>query len=216
MEISITLKKINKSFKDKTIFSDLSYEFYKNNYHLVGKNGVGKSTLLRLLVGLDSPDSGSILLNNQFLMDSNTNQYAKKIFYVPDDLDIYPFLTGLEFLSWITKVRTNNPDEINTLIDKLELKQSQNTSIADMSFGTKKKFLLASALIGQPDFIILDEPFNGLDKHSQQVLLTILEEKAVSSGIIVTTHHDSNLALLNPLKIQILDKKLSQEEAYRV
>lgn len=212
MEISIQFEKVSKSFNQKLIFSDLSYSFYQRNYHLIGENGAGKSTLLRLIVGLESPDTGSIIMNNPYLVgDSRLN--AKQIFYVPDDLAIYPFLTGIEFLSWIGRARTSTLNEINNVLDRLELKAHQNTSIADMSFGTKKKFLLASALIGKPDFIILDEPFNGLDKHSQCVLLAILKERASFAGIILTTHHDSNIDLLEPIKIQILQNKLVEGES---
>tara|TARA_R110002126_G_scaffold71743_1_gene179655 strand:+ start:8060 stop:8695 length:636 start_codon:yes stop_codon:yes gene_type:complete len=207
LEISIQFNEMNKSFENKKIFSDLSYSFYHRNYHLIGKNGSGKSTLLRMIAGLDSPDTGSIFVNNKRLV-GGSNLNAKKIFYIPDDLAIYPFLTGKEFLSWIARARTSTPDEINEIIDRLGLNASQNTHIEDMSFGTKKKFLLASALIGQPEFIILDEPFNGLDKDSQYVLLSILKEKSNHSGIILTTHHDSNIDLLEPTKVEILKNKL--------
>ena len=205
MEHSIQLININKSFSNKVVFSNLSYNFGQNNYHLIGKNGAGKSTLLRLIVGLDVIDSGSIIINGK----NNTN--TKQIYYVPDDLEIYPFLTGDEFLSWIAKARFSTSSELNKVIEQLELKIHLNTSIANMSFGTKKKFLLASALIGSPDFIILDEPLNGLDKNSQQVLLTILKEKSCSTGIIFSTHHDANIELLSPIKVQILNNKLIEE-----
>jgi ABC-2 type transport system ATP-binding protein len=212
LEINIHFENIDKSFNHKLIFSDLSYIFYKRNYHLIGKNGVGKSTLLRLIAGLDSPDSGSILINNHYAVgDSNLN--AKRIFYIPDDLEIYPFLRGMEFLLWIGRARSSTMDQINEVVEKLELKAHQNTCISEMSFGTKKKFLLASALIGNPDFIVLDEPLNGLDKHSQMVLLTLLNEKSKSSGIILTTHHDSEIDLLKPIKIQVLKNKLIEEES---
>ena len=205
MEHSIQLININKSFSNKVVFSNLSYNFGQNNYHLIGKNGAGKSTLLRLIVGMDVIDSGTIIINGQ----NNTN--SKQIYYVPDDLEIYPFLTGDEFLSWIAKARFSTPNELTKVIDQLELKIHLNTFIADMSFGTKKKFLLASALIGSPDFIILDEPLNGLDKNSQQVLLSILKEKACNTGIIFSTHHDANIESLSPIKVQILNNKLIEE-----
>lgn len=205
MENSIQLININKSFSNKVVFSNLSYNFGQNNYHLIGKNGAGKSTLLRLIVGMDVIDSGAIIINGQ------NNNNTKQIYYVPDDLEIYPFLTGDEFLSWIAKARFSTPNELNKVIEQLELKIYLNTSIADMSFGTKKKFLLASALIGSPDFIILDEPLNGLDKNSQQVLLSILKEKTCNTGIIFSTHHDANIELLSPIKVQILNNKLIEE-----
>ena len=212
MEISICIENVDKSFNHKLIFSDLSYVFYKRNYHLIGKNGVGKSTLLRLIAGLEIPDNGTIMINNHYAVgDSDLN--AKRIFYIPDDLEIYSFLKGVEFLSWIGRARTIALNEINEVVERLELKSHQNTHISEMSFGTKKKFMLASALIGNPDFIVLDEPLNGLDKHSQVVLLTLLNEKSKSSGIILTTHHDSEIDLLKPIKIQVLKNKLIEEES---
>lgn len=211
MENSIRFNNVNKSFSNKVIFSDVSYDFCKKNYHLIGKNGVGKSTLLRLMVGLDSVDSGHITINNESRV-GNDNYNAKRIYYVPDDLAVYPFLSGNEFFSWVAKARSSTINEMNDVIDRLELRVYLNTYIADMSFGTKKKFLLASALIGKPDFIILDEPLNGLDKHSQQVLLTVLKEKSCDSGLIFSTHHDSNIALLDPIRVQISNCKLTDEK----
>lgn len=207
MEISIRFKNVSKSFSNKIIFSNVSYNFYKKNYHIIGKNGAGKSTLLRLMVGLDSIDSGEIIINNEGIT-RNPNLEIRRIYYIPDDLAIYPFLSGKEFFSWIAKSRSSTINEMNDVINRLELSSYLNTHISDMSFGTKKKFLLATALIGSPDFIILDEPLNGLDKESQQILLSILKEKSSHSGVIFSTHHDSDIALLDPIKMQISDHKL--------
>lgn len=125
-----------------------------------------------------------------------------------DDLPIYPFLTGGEFLSWIAKLRLSMAKEIHYIMERLELTAHQNCYIADMSFGTKKKFLLASMFIGQADFIILDEPLNGLDNNSQHELLEMLGEKAEYSGIILTTHHEANIDLLHPIRVAILEGNL--------
>ncbi len=204
---SIQLQKVNKAFTNKVVFANLSYTFQQKAYHIIGKNGSGKSTLLRLLVGLDAPDSGSIILNNQHSVTDNSVN-AKNLFYVPDDLAVYPFLTGKELLSWLAKARADNVDEMDQLFERFELQPHLHTRISDMSFGTKKKFLLSSALIGQPDFIILDEPLNGLDKKSQQILLMLLQEKVAHCGILFTTHHDAHLDLLNPIKIEVVGHHL--------
>lgn len=203
----IQLQNVNKAFADKVLFVNLSYTFQQQVYHIIGKNGTGKSTLLRLLVGLDVPDSGLITFNNQYsVTDDNVN--VKNLFYVPDDLAVYPFLTGKEFLLWLAKARTNNVDEMNQILDRLELQPHLHTRISDMSFGTKKKFLLSSALIGQPDFIILDEPLNGLDKKSQQMLFMLLQEKAIHCGILFTTHYDAYFDALNPIKVEVAEHRL--------
>lgn len=210
MASCIQLQKVNKAFADTVLFTNLSYTFQQQAYHLIGKNGTGKSTLLRLLVGLDTPNSASIIVNNHYCV-SETNVIAKNLFYVPDDLAVYPFLTGKKLLSWLAKARTKNISEVHQVIDRLELHAHVNTRISDMSFGTKKKFLLSSALIGQPDFIILDEPLNGLEKKSQDMLLTLLHEKATHCGIILTTHHDAHLDRLNPRKIEVIAHHLVEK-----
>ncbi|KTD18276.1 ABC transporter ATP-binding protein [Legionella jordanis] len=204
MHTSIQLRKLNKSFADKVLFSDLSYTFKRQAYHLIGKNGVGKSILLKLIVGLELPDSGSIVLNDKYLVTANELN-KKNLFYVPDDLAIYPFLTGEEFLVWMAKARTNNPGEINYLVKQLDVQSHLKTAFGNMSFGTKKKFLLISALIGHPEFIILDEPLNGLDTKSQHTLLLLLKEKLNDCGMILTTHHDANLELLETIKVEIVN-----------
>jgi ABC-2 type transport system ATP-binding protein len=111
-------------------------------------------------------------------------------------------------LYWLAKERTKNIDEIDPLLERFELHQHLNTTISDLSFGTKKKFLLCSALMGQHDFIILDEPLNGLDKQSQQVLFTLLQEKSNHCGILLTTHHDAHLDILSPTKAEVLKECL--------
>lgn len=215
MTSCIQLQKVNKGFADKVLFANLSYTFQQQAYHIIGKNGTGKSTLLRLLVGLDTADSGSIILNNHYSV-TDTNVNAKNLFYVPDDLAVYPFLSGKELVFWLAKARKNNVNEVNQIVERLELQAHLNTRVSDMSFGTKKKFLLSSALIGQPDFIILDEPLNGLDKKSQQMLLTMLQEKATHCGIILTTHHDAHLDLLNPIKIEVVGHHLVDKSYERL
>ncbi|MGQ3890902.1 ABC transporter ATP-binding protein [Legionella sp. CNM-4043-24] len=204
---NIQLHEVNKAFSNKVLFANLSYVFLQRTYHIIGNNGTGKSSLLRMLVGLDTPDSGSIILNHHYSAgDYSVN--AKRLFYVPDDLAVYPFLTGIEFLSWLANARTNNAGDLDRILELFELQPHLNTRISSMSFGTKKKFLLCSALMGQPDFIILDEPLNGLDKKSQQTLLLLLQEKALHCGIILTTHHEAQLDLLNPVRVELTGQRL--------
>jgi ABC-2 type transport system ATP-binding protein len=163
--------------------------------------------VLRLIVGLEDVSSGRIIIKSES-QAKKTDPAIARVHYVPDDLLIYPFLSGNEFFSWVSKARSSTIKEMNDVVDRLEIRAHLNTYISDMSFGTKKKFLLATALIGSPDFIVLDEPFNGLDEGSQQVLLDILKEKSACSGIIFSTHHESNIALLEPLKIRISNCQL--------
>ncbi|KTD02725.1 MULTISPECIES: ATP-binding cassette domain-containing protein [Fluoribacter] len=209
MNINIQLNHVSKSYESRQLLNNISYQFTKNIYHIIGSNGVGKSTLLRLLIGLELPDSGSVIINGNWEVSSH-NLMAKNIYYVPDDLEVYPFLTGREFLNWIAQARAPHGGEIENILECFHLNPHMNTKISNMSFGTKKKFLLATALIGTPDFIILDEPMNGLDQNSQSILLTILEKKSRNSGLILTCHEEDKIAQLHPYKLQLSNQQLTE------
>ncbi|MFC3909046.1 ATP-binding cassette domain-containing protein [Legionella dresdenensis] len=209
MNSNIGLTNVCKNYGHNQILHMVTYQFTKDIYHIIGSNGAGKSTLLRLLAGLECPDSGTVMLNDSLAVNAQ-NIMARNIHYVPDDLEIYPFLTGLEFINWIGKARVSNNHEIETIITNFQLNQHLNTKISAMSLGTKKKFILATALMGTPDFIILDEPLNGLDQHSQLVLLNSLKDKAKQCGLILTCHEKDKAYQLQPRTLQLANQQLTE------
>jgi ABC-2 type transport system ATP-binding protein len=210
MKSTIKIENLTKKYSDKIIFSNISFTFEKKFYHLIGQNGSGKTTLLKMLIGLEKPDIGEIYYN-QNLLGANNNIFKEKIFYIPNELTIYPFIRGLEFLTWIGHARRSNNLQIENIIAEFNLLQYVNTPFCDMSFGTKKKFLIASAMVGEPDFIILDEPFNGLDKESDKILTTIINDKLDKVGLIVTSHKESEMLALHSTKIEIANCGLYEQ-----
>lgn len=212
METNICFSNVSKSYSKSIIFNDISYVFSKSIYHLTGQNGTGKSTLLRMMVGLETPDSGLITLNNQPVSNASTLA-SRGISYIPDNLDIYPFLTGKAFLNWILQLNTSDRLPINSIVESFKLKQHLETKFSDMSLGTKKKFLVATAFIGTPKFIVLDEPMNGLDDEAQNFLIKLLAERAKYSGIILTSHDEDKVTALQPQKLLIIDKTVAAQDA---
>ena len=202
----IRFEDASKTILNNKIFDNLNFEFSDSIYHLIGNNGSGKTTLLKLIMGLEKLSSGRVFLDNQ-LISSDT---ASSIYYAPDDLPIYDFLKGIEFLDWITKVRIHPKAEVEDLIKGFKLRDSINKTFAEMSLGTKKKFVLISVLIGQPKFILLDEPFNGLDAAAQEYLMHNLLERASRSGIIFTHHNLKKLDFKADItKVEIANHNLN-------
>lgn len=204
----IRFENVSKAILENKIFEKVNFEFSNNIYHLIGNNGAGKTTLFKLIMGLELPTDGKIFLDEQRISPKTISS----IYYAPDELQIYDFLTGMEFLNWIAKVRLHSDDDLDGLILGFNLQNSVNKSFAEMSLGTKKKFVLISALIGKPKFILFDEPFNGLDPSSQEYLQHNILECSKQSGIIFTHHHIQKLDFkVNVHKIKIAHYNLNFE-----
>ena len=209
MNNTIRFENITKIISGNKLFDNINFNFYNKIYHLTGDNGLGKTTLLKLIMGLEYPTEGKIFINENRISPKT----ICNIYYVPDDLQIYDFLTGIEFLSWISKVRLHAEDNIKQLIHEFNVSDFLNKTFAEMSLGTKKKFILITALIGRPKFILFDEPFNGLDSQAQKYLKYCILESSKRSGIIFT-HHAQEMSNFssNIEKIKISDQSLIFEK----
>lgn len=184
----LSLHKICKSFAKKKIFNDLSYQFPFGCYAITGANGIGKSTLLAIMSGAIKPDSGQISINGIDLR-SRGKAAKKQLAYIPDKATIYPFITGKEFIHFIKYAKQeNNAPEIQTTLEDLHLLAFLNTSFADMSLGTQKKFMLAAALIGNPSIMLMDEPSNALDEAAKEFLRKYIQDNTNKKVIIFASH----------------------------
>ncbi|HEX9972660.1 MAG TPA: ABC transporter ATP-binding protein, partial [bacterium] len=136
---------------------------------LVGPNGAGKSTLFKLLMGMLEPDTGSIQIANETIHFGDTD-YKNKIGFVPENPALYDYLTGSEFLAFITAAKklpvANRQPEIQKWFDFFQLTAKSGELIKNYSHGMRRKISLCSALIGSPAILLLDEATNGLDPES--------------------------------------------------
>lgn len=152
------------------IFKDFSYDFDKAGcYAILGKNGVGKSTLLTAIAGSHAPCTGRIKINGVDLY-RNPALAKTKLFYVPDNAIFYPFVTGRAFLNFVLslydKTALLNSNNTLDLVTSLGLNAYLDTRFSDASLGTRVKLYLLVAFIIRPALLIMDEPFNGLDSAS--------------------------------------------------
>lgn len=158
----------------------------------LGPNGSGKSTTVKMLTGLLQPTCGEILLDGRPLA-SDPVAYKLRLGYVPEEPQLYSFLSGREYLQLTGRLRgLSQPaldQKIDDLLALLGLSTARFSAIASYSKGMRQKILLASALLHNPDLIILDEPFSGLDVSAAQVLKALLRDLADAGKMILYSSH---------------------------
>jgi ABC-2 type transport system ATP-binding protein len=161
-------------------------------FGFLGPNGAGKTTTIKMVVGLLNPDSGTIKVNG---LDNQTAtlEVKKQIGYVPDNPDLYDRLTGLEYLNFIADVYEVNERDRRTNIarylEMFDLTGAVKDVIKSYSHGMKQKLALTSALLHEPNLLILDEPMVGLDPKSAHLFKTVLREHCdKGKSVFFSTH----------------------------
>ncbi|KAA6462980.1 ABC transporter ATP-binding protein [Acidobacteria bacterium AB60] len=159
---------------------------------VLGRNGAGKSTLLRTIAGLERPDSGSVHICGM-TFDAQGSEIRKRLGCVPEDLALFESLTMLENLRAVGPIyglsRRATESRAEELLALFELTQGRHTPARKGSFGMRKKTALAMALLHKPDILLLDEPFEGIDPTSSNVIQTLLRQLAKDGTTILLTSH---------------------------
>jgi len=135
----------------------------------LGPNGSGKSTTVKIITGLLEPTSGNVLFRGSNIRDDLT-AYKRLVGYVPEEANLYPFLSGLEYLQLVSRLR-GLPESLSerraeSLLELFAMRAHRHTAIAAYSKGMRQRILLIAALLHNPDLIIFDEPLSGLDVTS--------------------------------------------------
>ena len=177
-----------KSYGSRTVLHERTGRFAPGAYALRGPNGIGKSTLLRVLAGVDEADSGDIVIDGQSLLAQPVAAKAR-LSYAPDECPVYPFVTGRELLAFVAWAkRCAVPDDVMDIVARFGLARHLDTRCGAMSLGTQKKLMLAAAWIGNPAVLLLDEPSNGLDADARAVLVALLAARRETSVVFMSTH----------------------------
>jgi len=159
-------------------------------------NGAGKTTTLKACTGLISFDSGSITINGISITD-NPLECKREIAYIPDNPDLYDFLSGIKYLNFIADVfgvdETRN-EKIATLASKFELTGDLAQPISAYSHGMKQKLAIIAAFLHSPKLIIMDEPFVGLDPKASHILKEMMREHCEAGGAIFFSTHVLDVA----------------------
>jgi len=157
-------------------------------YALVGANGAGKSTLIRMIVGLGEPDAGSVAVCGEDMKRRATE--AKRNFgYLPEELYFYQRLTGREYLRLVAGLKEADAETVAAEIEFFELSHVADKWVGGYSLGMRKKLGLASAFVGTPRLLVLDEPLNGLDVEMMRKLrLRVESEKESGRAFLISSH----------------------------
>jgi len=186
----LQLTAVHKSFGSHHVFSIDQLRLEDGIYWLKGANGSGKSTLMRLVAGL-LPFKGDILLNDVISIRQQPVAYRLLVNHSAAE-PIYPsFLTGDELVSFVCSVKNGSHQQAGEIKSTLGITNYLSNPTGSYSSGMLKKLSLLCAFIGQPAWILLDEPFTTLDHASQSALCKLIRQKA-GQGIsfIITSHHD--------------------------
>ena len=193
MKNLISIQNIVKSFKNLKAVDNLSLEIKEGEiYGLLGSNGAGKSTTLNILLGFLTPDSGTALINGLDTTD-NSDKARKKIGYIPENVSLYPYLTGVENLDYFCKLNNKNhsPEKLEEFLDKCGLdSEFHNMRTEAYSKGMRQKVGIAIALAKEASVYLLDEPASGLDPLASNELSALLRKLASNGAGILMASHD--------------------------
>lgn len=211
-KVTFQAKDISKKIRGKLVIDRLSLDLYSNEiFGLLGLNGAGKSTIIKLIVGLLKPDAGFINLLG-INPKEGFDKYISKIGVSYDDSVLYEFMTGYQNLIHFSSYYKSTMSDLKGIIHMLNLEKIINDKVSTYSMGMKQKLNIGQAILHSPRFLILDEPTNGLDPKAIKELrdLLLAYKKKSNATILISSH---NLLEIENLcdRIGIIDEgKLKQ------
>ena len=176
---------------ERTLFTGLDFEVFAGQWlHVRGENGIGKTSLLRLLSGLTKPAAGEIFWNEQ-LISADPSEYHRNLLFLGHRDSLKEDLTALENLSIATALDgiVVTEDEILLALHRFGLRGREDLPVNCLSAGQKRRVLLARLLLRQAKLWILDEPFNALDVRAVEMLSELILEHIASGGMAIMTSH---------------------------
>ncbi len=218
--MELKLIDINKSFSGKHILKDVSFVARSGKpLGFLGRNGAGKTTTIRILMQVFNPDSGQVLLDGK---EFDRSKY--KIGYMPEERGLYPNVTVGEQLFYLGKLKGMETSELNQAITywlgRFELLDYKNKNLETLSKGNQQKIQIIQSVINDPDILILDEPFSGLDPVNAQSLSQVIIDFVEKDRIVIFSSHQmssveefcDDIVLINNGEI-ILNNSLNKVKA---
>ena len=189
----LRIENLTKTYGEKRAVDNLSLHIAPGEiYGFIGHNGAGKTTTLKAVVGILQFDKGEVFIKGESIR-KNPLACKQKIAYIPDNPDLYEFMTGIKFLNFIADIfgvpEEKRQERIRKYADLFEMTENLAQPIASYSHGMKQKLAIISAWIHEPKLIIMDEPFVGLDPKAAHILKQMMREISDEGGAIFFSTH---------------------------
>ena len=187
METILSIKNLNKKFGNIHAVNNLSFEIQKGNvYGILGPNGSGKSTTLGIILNVVNKTSGDF---SWFDGTLSTHEALKKVGAIIERPNFYPYMTAVQNLELICKIKGVPFDKIEDKLKTVNLFERRNSKFKTYSLGMKQRLAIASALLNDPEILILDEPTNGLDPQGIHEIRQIIKDIAKNGTTILLASH---------------------------
>ena len=189
----LRIEHLTKNYGEKRAVDDLSLHIAPGEiYGFIGHNGAGKTTTLKSVAGIIQPDAGGIFIDG-IPMKAQALECKRIMAYIPDNPDLYGYMTGMKYLDFISDIFGVSAEErrirIGRYADLFEISADLMSPIASYSHGMKQKLAIISAWLHDPKLILMDEPFVGLDPKASHILKEMMREKCREGGAIFFSTH---------------------------
>jgi ABC-2 type transport system ATP-binding protein len=189
----LEVRSLTKRYSGIPVVDDVSFTVRPGEVvGYLGPNGAGKSTTVKMIIGLLAPSEGRILYQGRSILDDLPG-FQSRIGYVPEEPNLYPYLSGREYLQLCGRLRGMEQSVLESKMDEFfhifSLWEDRHCPLSSYSKGMKQKILLAAALLHNPDVLLLDEPLSGLDVGTALALRELLEGLAAGGRIVFYSSH---------------------------
>ncbi len=190
----LELRNLSKRYSSLSVVEDVSFVARAGEITgYLGPNGSGKSTTMKIITGLIEPSSGQVFFDGHPIHD-DLMAYRQRMGYVPEEPHLYTHLSGIEYLVMVAQLRamdrTAANERIRGLLRLFGLYSDRDVPMSSYSKGMRQKILLSAALLHNPDLVLLDEPFSGLDVGSSLILRSLIEELARRGKVVLFSSHE--------------------------
>ncbi len=196
-ENAIVLSQVVKQFGEEQVLKEITHEFEAGKVHgIVGNNGSGKTVMFKCICGFMRPTSGKILVRGKEV--GKDIDFPERMGIIIETPGFLPFKTGFRNLQILASIKgTIKREDIIRILERVGLDAAMRKPVSKYSLGMRQRLGIAQAIMEEPDLLILDEPFNGLDKHGvEDIRNIILELKEQGKTILLASHNGEDIRLL--------------------